>query len=231
MSEKRVGIANAEDPAIATFGLSTEHNLAAPDADAAQQEQDAEAALLRAAQRDLQRFAPIYERYAARLYGYCLRRVGDAREAEDLTSAIVARALSSLPAYRGGMVAAWLFSIARSTVINHLKARGRHAADVDVEEAARFPDHAPGPLERLIQSEERQTIRALVAELPAEQQDMLLMKIAGGLTAEQIGQALGKKPGAVRTALSRIIRDLQRRFEAKAQDHEKEESDVWQSRR
>ncbi|MCC7206831.1 MAG: RNA polymerase sigma factor [Anaerolineae bacterium] len=228
MSEKRVGV--EEDPAIATFGLSTELELAAPGADKAQQ--DAEADLLRAAQGDLRHFAPIYERYAARLYAYCLRRVGDAREAEDLTSAIVARALSSLHTYRGGMVAAWLFSIARSTVINHLKARGRRAT-ADFDEAARYPDQTPGPLERVIQSEETQTIRALVAELPAEQQDMLLMKIAGGLTAEQIGQALGKKAGAVRTALSRIIRDLQRRFEAEVQDQdqEKEEGDVWRTRR
>lgn len=222
MSDKRVGV--EEDPAIATFSLSQEMDLTSTGADVSQQ--DAEAALLRAAQHDLRHFAPIYERYAARLYAYCLRRVGDAREAEDLTSVIVARAMSSLHSYRGGMVAAWLFSIARSTVINHLKTRGRRAT-TNYEEAASHPDHSPGPLERLIQSEETQTIRALVAELPAEQQDMLLMKIAGGLTAEQIGQALGKKAGAVRTALSRIIRDLQRRFEAREQDDEKEEGDAW----
>lgn len=222
MNDKRDQV--EEDLVIATLGLSPEMDLATSGADGARQ--DAEAAMLRAAQHDLRQFAPIYERYAARVYAYCLRRVGDAREAEDLTSAIFARAMSGLSAYRGGLVAAWLFSIARSTVINHLKARGRRMTG-DYEDAVSYPDHSPGPLERLIQTEEAQAMRALVAELPAEQQDMLLMKIAGGLTAEQIGQAVGKKPGAVRTALSRIIRDLQRRFEAK----EKEEGDGWNSPR
>lgn len=83
------------------------------------EEASAEATQMRAARIDLNHFAPIYERYAGRVYAYCLRRIGDSQEAEDLTSTIFARAMTGLKGYQGGSVAAWLFRIARHTVVNH----------------------------------------------------------------------------------------------------------------
>jgi len=42
---------------------------------------------------------------------------------------------------------------------------------------------------------------------------LLLLKVVGGLTAEEIGAVVGKNAGAVRTALHRIIRQLQHKYE------------------
>jgi hypothetical protein len=57
-------------------------------------------------------FAPIYGRSFARIYTYCLRRVGRAAEAEDLSSLVFTRALAGLEGYQGGSVAAWPLRIA-----------------------------------------------------------------------------------------------------------------------
>ncbi len=170
--------------------------------------EESEASIMHAARRDISRFAPIYERYFSRIYTYCLRRVESPQEAEDLTSQIFTHALTSLDQYRGGMVAAWLFRIAHNAVVDHLK--GRRPVDDPLDEAV---GETAGPLEHIIQDEEARTLRALVAELPGDQQDLLLLKIVGGLSSKEIGAQLGKTAGAVRVTLHRILCDLYQQME------------------
>jgi RNA polymerase sigma-70 factor (ECF subfamily) len=172
-------------------------------------QQATEQAQILAAQRDLQHFAPLYERYFPRIYAYCLRRVEHAQEAEDLASQIFTQAMSKLDQYRGGVVAAWLFRIAHNTVINHNRRPQPLALDALPNTQIDWDD----PAEALIKSDTHERLRQLVARLPADQQDLLLLKVVGGLTAEEIGTVVGKSAGATRTALHRIIRQLQHMYE------------------
>ncbi|MCE7946870.1 MAG: RNA polymerase sigma factor [Chloroflexi bacterium CFX4] len=176
----------------------------------------AERAVMAAAQGDKRLFAPIYERYVARIYAYCLRRVDDPQEAEDLTSQVFTNALLALSQYRGGSVAAWLFRIAHNAVINHLKQRNHQARHAHSLDQSQFdpPSDAPEPAERLIAAEEAYAIQQLVAKLPAEQQNVVLMRVVGGLSAAEIGAALGKREGAIRTMLHRALRWLQNAYQA-----------------
>src|SRR5690242_143201 len=80
---------------------------------------DDEARILQRAQQHPAAFAPLYERYFARIYAYCLRRASSPQEAEDLCSQVFTRALTGLHTYRGGSVPAWLFRIAHNVVANH----------------------------------------------------------------------------------------------------------------
>ena len=53
--------------------------------------------LVRRAQDDAQAFAPVYQRYAKRVYRYAYSRVGEAAAAEDVTSQVFFDALVALP--------------------------------------------------------------------------------------------------------------------------------------
>src|SRR4051812_40261983 len=66
--------------------------------------------------RDRRDFAPLYDRYSAPIYGYCYHRLGSRQLAEDATSVIFAKALTSLSGYRGPSFRAWLFGIAHHVV-------------------------------------------------------------------------------------------------------------------
>lgn len=169
-----------------------------------------EAQWLNAARTHPDRFTPLYERYFARVYAYCLRRVDSEQEAEDLTSTIFIRALNGAASYQGGSVAAWLFAIAHHTVANHYRAGHPH---VPLEEAAfTIRDERPGPDEQVIQAERDSMLRALIRELPEDQQNLLALKLVAGLSAPEIADVVGKTPGAVRVALHRIVDRLRRRF-------------------
>jgi len=175
------------------------------------EEHSDDARIIHAARADLTQFAPLYERYFPRIYAYCLRRVEHRHAAEDLTSAIFTRALKGLHEYRDGSVAAWLFRIAHNVVANHYRGR-RPQLSLEETDSDLAADH-PSLIENILQDEQSRIIRGLVAALPDNQREMLSLKLDGGLTAEEIGAALGKSAGAVRVELHRIIKRLRARYE------------------
>lgn len=172
-----------------------------PEAEAAP---DEEARLVERAKADPASFAPVYERYFPRVYTYCYRRLGHAQEAEDVASLIFTRALAGIGGYRGGSVGAWIFKIAHNAVANQLRSR---RPQVSFEVMAE-PESEEGPLDRLIELEARKRVERLIAALPEEQRELLALSVAGELSAREIGQVIGKREGAVRMALHRVIRQL-----------------------
>jgi RNA polymerase sigma-70 factor (ECF subfamily) len=166
-----------------------------------------EAERLRAARHDLDCFAPLYDRYAPRIYLYCLRRVGSAHEAEDLTSLTFTRALGALGDYQGGSVAAWLFTIARNTIIDHYRERRTSRVPLEHVEDVLPDAHLP-PVEQVIHAERCAHLRALIATFSDDEQELLASSISGELTSKEIGAVMGKRPGAVRMGLHRLLKRL-----------------------
>ena len=77
-------------------------------------------------------FAELYNRYVARIDGYCRQRLHSADLAEDATHQIFLRALESLQKHPVDNVAAWLFTIAHNECIDRYR---RHRAHVPIETA------------------------------------------------------------------------------------------------
>jgi RNA polymerase sigma-70 factor (ECF subfamily) len=177
----------------------------------ADQAVDDDVRLMEAARVDRAAFAGVYERYLPRIYRYCLRRLGSRAEAEDATALVFTRALAGVSAYRGGSVAAWLFRIAHNTVANELRNRQSAAYSLDsspIADVCSTRDSEVGVLDIVVRAEELQQIAHLLAALPAEQRELLALKVAGELSAREIGAVVGKREGAVRVALHRTIRQL-----------------------
>ncbi len=200
----RLAVSESELPASSAVAVAAQDER-----DNAANQQD-EAALMLAAQRDAAAFAPLYERYFTRIYRYCLRRVGGMQEAEDLTSQVFIRALRGLEGYRGGLVAAWLFRIAHNVVANHLRGL-RPQVSIEAGELDFAADY-PEPLKALLDAERAALLRELVGRLSEYQQDLLALKLSGELTSQEIGEALGKSAGAVRVDLHRAINQLRALF-------------------
>jgi RNA polymerase sigma-70 factor (ECF subfamily) len=69
-----------------------------------------ESDLVRQALHDVEAFAELYRRHLTRVYRYHMAHVGNARDAEDLTSQTFMAALEGIRSFRGtGSFAAWLF--------------------------------------------------------------------------------------------------------------------------
>ncbi|MCC6894181.1 MAG: RNA polymerase sigma factor [Anaerolineae bacterium] len=169
---------------------------------------DDEIRILRLAQHDRLLFAPIYEAYFERVYAYCLRRTGNVQEAEDLCSLVFIRALGGLAGYRGGMVAAWLFTIAHNTVVKHYRAKHPITALDDAVEIAVESD-----LNEVDEMEMWRTVAGLVKALPDEQRELLALTLDAGLNSQQVGEIMGKNATAVRVQLHRLLKQLREQYE------------------
>jgi RNA polymerase sigma-70 factor (ECF subfamily) len=168
-----------------------------------------EADFVQLARDNPEHFAPIYQQYFPRIFAYCYNRTNSPQEAEDLTSRIFTHALKGLASYRGGSVAAWLFRIAHNTLVSHYRRRHTQvsieALELDIS------DTASHPRDRLVQAEEAQQVRDMVATLPSHDQELLALWLDGDLSASEIGKIIGQKEGTVRVKLHRIFKRLRKR--------------------
>lgn len=119
---------------------------------------------------------------------------------------------SALPRYKdtGRPFEAFVFAIAGHKVADLQRAAMRHPGSTAVpsDEMPERPDDSLGPEERALLSSDAEWAKKLLANLPENQRELLLLRIAVGLTAEETGQMLGMSPGAVRVAQHRALSRL-----------------------
>jgi len=159
-------------------------------------------------------FAELYEEYLPKVFRYVRYRVNELQAAEDLTSTTFEKALVNFEKYSTDRAAfsTWVFSIARNVVIDHYRVRGRRPTvsleerEVDVASSAPLPDEAA------IRSEERRQVKALVAQLSTEDQEIISLKFGSGLNNRQIAKTLGLSESNVGTRLYRAVRKLRDSF-------------------
>lgn len=171
--------------------------------------------LILAAQVDIAAFDTLYDRYLPRVYHYLRALVGDDEEATDLTQIVFLRALEALPRYqvRDTPFAVYLFRIARYAAIDAHRRR-RQTVPWEALTEALHPA-IDEPLDQtVIRQEEVARLRREIGRLSHEQQELLALSFAAGLTAPEIASVLRMKPAAVRKRLSRTIHALKEHYHA-----------------
>ncbi|HEX2194502.1 MAG TPA: RNA polymerase sigma factor [Candidatus Limnocylindria bacterium] len=174
---------------------------------------DPDAEAVRAAQADRAAFGTLYRRYLDRIYGYAFYQLGDHHDAEDATERTFLAALAGLGSFHdeGAGFRAWLFRIAHNTVANAHRSRSRRRTAPMPEGFERpAPDADPAGL--VTRAEELRRVLAALDTLPADRRQVVLLRFVDGLSSAEVGQVLGRSPGAVRVLLHRALRDLASRL-------------------
>jgi RNA polymerase sigma-70 factor, ECF subfamily len=178
------------------------------------------AGAIRAAQQgEEDAFRALYRDTQPRLLRYLHTLVGD--DAEDIASETWLQVTRDLAGFSGEVdgFRGWVATIARHRALDHLRRHARRppAVPVPAEDLAAYPagrpatdDTADGALEALSTG----AALALIATLPADQAEAVLLRAVLGLDAAAAGHVLGKRAGAVRTAAYRGLRTLAARLEA-----------------
>ena len=138
-----------------------------------------------------------------------LRAIVD-QAAEDVASETWLQAARDVRGYRGNAAGfrVWLFRVARHRALDELRRTGRRLEDpaglCAAEELIAPDDPAGEALERMA------TARALrlIADLPPDQAEAVLLRAVAGLDVAQTALVLGKRPGAVRVAAMRGLHRL-----------------------
>jgi RNA polymerase sigma-70 factor, ECF subfamily len=146
------------------------------------------------------------------VHRYCRARLGrlpgSEHAADDVAQEVCLAVLSALPRYRdeGRPFEAFVFGIAAHKVADAQRAAVRAAVPTD--EMPDEPDLGPGPEDHALRSSDAALVRSLLDRLPPTQRELLILRVAVGLSAEETGSALGMSSGAVRVAQHRALARL-----------------------
>ena len=98
--------------------------------------------------------------------------------------------------------------VARNIAIDYL----RSAQPMNTLDGLDFADGSSLPDDLLVASETQNCFDSILASLPSVQQAVLRMRHQEGMEIEEIAQAIGSNPGAIRTALSRARQNVRTLF-------------------
>ena len=160
------------------------------------------------------RLADLYEEFHLPLLAYL--RACDGRAFEDLAADTWLKVVTGLPSFVGDKTAfrSWLFTIARCRLIDHRRVVGRRGDVIDVDAAmARAAKDDP-------EAEAMSTIASeaalrIIAALPADQADAVLLRIVADLGTDDVASIMGKRPGTVRVLQHRALRRLAKVLDTK----------------
>lgn len=172
-------------------------------------EQTDESALTQAAQGDHDAFGVLYERYVGRIYTYIYYRTGNPYDAEDLTARVFYRAMRHIRNYRdrGLPFSAWLYRIAHNLVANWHRDNSRRK-EIPLEDSMLNWQSAEHPEHELLRLEERERLLRVIRCLPADRQQLLILKFVEHLSNAEIGQIMGRTEGAVKSLYHRTLSAL-----------------------
>jgi RNA polymerase sigma-70 factor, ECF subfamily len=171
-------------------------------------EPDLSVAVWQAQKGDEDAFRLIYRTVQPGLLRYLRGLVGD--DAEDVASEAWSQIARDLGTFRGDGdgFRAWAATIARHRALDHLRQQRRRPVVTssidDLTDLAAGEDTAVIALDAVATD----SAIALIATLPRDQAEAVLLRVVMGLDAATVGRVLGKRAGAVRTATHRGLRRL-----------------------
>ena len=194
-------------------------------------------AVARAAAGDQQAIGQLYDAYVAPLYRFCVARVGNETDAEDLTEEIFLKVMRGIGAFewrplspRGTSGAgtgedgveveerspfrAWLFRIARNHVISHYRRASLRLSGGEVPEWV--PDEAPGPQELAERALTIAEVFSALKGLPTAQREVIQLRFGAGLSIAETAAALDKQQTNVKVLQHKGIKRLREILEARA---------------
>ena len=148
----------------------------------------------------------LVDRYEKPLLAYAGRMLGgDWQGAQDAVQETFLRLCREDPAKLESRVAAWLFSVCRTRVID--MQRTNHSTPFDSSQIS-LADQSPDVSESVIKAEDRDQLYDLVEKLTQRQQEVLRLRLQAGLSYREIAQVTGLTIGNVGFHLHAAVRNL-----------------------
>ena len=170
----------------------------------------------RAAQSDPTAIAELLREVQPMVVRYCRARLGRAEggtytTADDVAQEVCLAVLHALPRYRdqGRPFTAFVFRIAANKVTDARRDAARELG-IPVQTVPETEEPSLGPEAHAIEVDASRRMHDLLDILPPSHRDVLLLRVAVGLTADETGRALGMSPGAVRVTQHRALNRLRR---------------------
>lgn len=164
-------------------------------------------------------FGELYARHAGSVYGFLVRRLGDASLAEDLYQEAFLRLHRARDTYDSARpFRAWLFGIVHNLLTDTLRSRGRKRDATSLDEPAtkvtgdhesvqeQVPSDAHSPEELTAARQSTTALNRALSALPSEEATVLILARLEGLSYDDIGTILGRSAAATKQLAYRALK-------------------------
>ena len=156
---------------------------------------------------DKDQFVKLYDKYLKQIYSFIYYKTSHRETAEDLTSQTFFKALRHLENFnfkKNNSFSAWLFTIARNTVVDHYRSF-RASKDIeDVWDLASNEDL----FQDLLKKEKINKVLIHLKELKVQQREIIILRVFQDLSYREIGEIMGKGESACKMDFSRALKRL-----------------------
>jgi RNA polymerase sigma-70 factor (ECF subfamily) len=168
-------------------------------------------------------FGLLLARYQGSIYNFAFRSLGDRQAAEDLTQEVFLRVIQGATGFQSqSKFSTWLFTIARNLCVDHgRRMRHRRHASLDapgmeadggapVRLLDRLPHHQPGTERSASGARIRERVAKAVAELPADQREVFLLRQVNDVPFAEIATLCGIPENTVKSRMRYALERLQK---------------------
>ncbi len=166
-----------------------------------------------AATKDRQAFAELFDHFAPRVKSFMMRKGATAEQAEDLVQETMIAVWSKAALYAPdrGSVATWIFTIARNLRIDRLRReKSNQFTDLDDYDA---PSDDPAQDETLRRIQEDGAVAKALAQIPAEQRELLILSYVEDMPQSEIAARLQIPLGTVKSRMRLAYRRMKKMLE------------------
>ncbi len=165
---------------------------------------------------DTNAFEGLVLEHQKNVYNLALKMLGNPEDAMDASQECFLRAFRSLSGFQGdSRFSVWLYRMTSNVCIDFLRKKKRRAEvsmtvvnDEDEESELEIPDERFSPEQALDRQERVRAVREGLQKLPEEYRRILTMREIGGLSYEELAEALDLELGTVKSKLFRARKKL-----------------------
>lgn len=152
----------------------------------------------------------VLSEFRPRIYRFALSRLGDPHNAEDVTQETCMALANALPNFedRGVKVSSFVFAIANNKIADLRRKESRRPATTSDDVLTDQASGAAGPEDIAAQHDQLREISGPLSKLPERDRQILMLRVVGQLSADEVAETLKMTPGAVRVAQHRALKAL-----------------------
>lgn len=166
---------------------------------------------------DMEAFAALYKRHKSRVFGFLMRKLKDQSESEEVFQTIFTKLHLARGTYRQEIpFLAWLFTIARNAIIDHVRKSKSYRKHITTSEEA-----VAASAELVSEKSPGNMALEELSSLSAIQRQALVLRFDQGLTFQGVSKQLQTSADNSRQIISRAIRKLRKLIAGKGKLHEK----------
>lgn len=154
-----------------------------------------------------EQFGEIYDQYIDKIYRFVYLKVNSQETAEDITSKVFTKGWESYKNQPIDNVGAFLYQIARNSVVDHYREKGRTKI-VSAENNPNLVDLGASAHEKAILASDIENIKLAISKIKKDYQDVIIWHYVNGMKVTEIAQIMEKPQGTVRVMLHRGLKEL-----------------------